>query len=180
VPIVALTGHAGNPEKRQECEDAGMQEVLSKPAQPLALESVLQRFVFHMSAEKESVNKEDQSTIAGKPLVVIDWEGCVHMCQGDSEFTHQILTAFSKELKATQNILAKAYADKDTKALRAELHRCRGGICYLKLPQLEHALETFHHAVKADPQDPQLLEKTYTELQQAMKAFWEAWKLEAR
>jgi len=162
VPIVVLTGHAGDVEKRQECIDAGIQEVLSKPVQPLALESVLQRFVLHTSAP-----------------VIIDWEGCVHMCQGDSEFTRHLLSMFSKELKATQDILAKAYADKDTKALLDELHRCRGGICYLKLPQLEYALKTFDHAVKADPQDLNELEATYTALQQAMEAFWVAWKLEA-
>jgi len=154
-----------------------MQEVLSKPAQALALESVLQRFVFHMFAEKESVMKEKQSTIAEKPPVVIDWEGCVHMCQGDPDFTHQILSVFSKELKSTQDILTKAYEDKDTKALREELHRCRGGICYLKLPQLEEALKTFHQTVKEDPQDLNALEASYMALQQAMKAFWEAWKL---
>ena len=30
VPIVALTGHAGNPERCQQCLDVGMQQVLMK------------------------------------------------------------------------------------------------------------------------------------------------------
>lgn len=47
VPIIALTGHANNPEMRQEAIEAGMQDVMSKPAQPLVLESILQNYVFH-------------------------------------------------------------------------------------------------------------------------------------
>lgn len=52
VPIVALTGHANNPEMRQEAIDTGMQEVLSKPAQPLEIESVLHNYVFKVEAQK--------------------------------------------------------------------------------------------------------------------------------
>jgi two-component system aerobic respiration control sensor histidine kinase ArcB len=47
VPIVALTGHACDPEKRKELVYAGMQEVLSKPLQQQKLEDILQRFVFN-------------------------------------------------------------------------------------------------------------------------------------
>ena len=44
LPIVAVTGHAGNAERAQECLDAGMRQVLSKPAQPKVLQAVLERF----------------------------------------------------------------------------------------------------------------------------------------
>jgi len=41
------------------------------------------------------------------------------------------------ELKMTQEILARAYAAKDSSTLRMELHRTRGGISYLTLPQID-------------------------------------------
>ncbi|MDF1654836.1 MAG: response regulator [Coxiellaceae bacterium] len=44
VPIIALTGHADNAEMRQDAIDAGMQEILSKPAQIDILKSVLERY----------------------------------------------------------------------------------------------------------------------------------------
>lgn len=44
-PIVALTGHATT-EKREECLAGGMQEVLTKPAYPAVLQSVLQQWVW--------------------------------------------------------------------------------------------------------------------------------------
>lgn len=47
VPIFALTGHANNPEMRQAAIDAGMQDVTSKPVQPVILEAILQNHVFN-------------------------------------------------------------------------------------------------------------------------------------
>jgi two-component system, OmpR family, aerobic respiration control sensor histidine kinase ArcB len=47
VPIVALTGHASDPERRQECLGAGIQEILSKPASVAVLQDTFQRFVVH-------------------------------------------------------------------------------------------------------------------------------------
>ncbi len=52
VPIVAVTGHAGNPDQRQACFDAGMQAILNKPAKSLELESALKRYVFGTQDEK--------------------------------------------------------------------------------------------------------------------------------
>jgi len=47
----------------------------------------------------------------------------------------------AEELKKTKGILDKAYAEKDTEALRFELHRTRGALAYVKLPQLTEAFE---------------------------------------
>lgn len=167
VPIVALTGHANNPETRQEAIDAGMQEVLSKPAKPLALESVLQRNVFKVEAKSEDA--------ASKSLVVIDWDASVHMCNSNPKDAHMLLSVLADDLENMKSTLSKAYVNHDTKALRDELHRIRGGVCYLKLPQLDKALEIFHEVVKDVPQDPDRLEKTYAELQQAIDNFETAW-----
>ena len=46
VPIVALTGHADNAEIHQDAIDAGMQEILIKPLQRSALETILEAYVF--------------------------------------------------------------------------------------------------------------------------------------
>ncbi len=180
VPIVALTGHANNPEMRQEALDAGMQEVLSKPAKPLTLESVLKNYVFKIKKESKRQNQISQETV--RPIntlessEVIDWNACVRMNTGNPNFATKMLSMLAEDLKDTKATLAKAYANRDTKALRAELHRARGGVCYLKLPQLEQALKEFHKAVKADPQNQEELETTYAALQHAMDTFWKTWE----
>ena len=45
VPIIELSGHADNSEMRQEALDAGMQEVMSKPAQAPVLKAILKKYV---------------------------------------------------------------------------------------------------------------------------------------
>ncbi len=176
VPIVALTGHAGDPEKQQECLNAGMQDVLSKPVQPLALESILQKYIFKIPVEKQLPQKNESLTDSQEPLAVIDWDACVRMCNGDPDFTRQLLAMLSADLKGTKEKLEKFYAGNNTQALNTELHRLRGGVCYLKLPHLENALHLFLQAVKAYPQIPEQLEKTYTNLQKAMDIFLEVWE----
>ena len=90
---------------------------------------------------------------------------------------HELLSMMTEELKKTKSSLDKAYTEKDTEALRFELHRIRGACAYVKLPQLAEALKLFHEAVKEVPQDPQKLEKTYADVQQAIENFWNAWKM---
>ena len=176
VPIVALTGHANNPEMRQDVLDAGMQEVLSKPAQPLALESVLQNYVFKVETKKQSEHQQSIPTDeTSESLVVIDWDASVRMCSNDPKFTRKMLSMMDDDLTNVKVVLSEAYAKSDTKALREELHRARGGVCYLKLPELEQTLKVFHEAVKAVPQNPDHLEKTYRALQQAIDNFKATW-----
>lgn len=177
VPIVALTGHAGNPEMRQEAIEAGMQDVLSKPAQPLALESIFKNYVFteiKKQASQETTIPEEH--VSSTSLPVIDWKACVHMCGGDPKFTRELLSILDNDLKKTKAVITEAYSKRDVDALRAELHRSRGGVCYLKLPELEETLKNFHEAIKEVPQDLLRLEKTYAELNQAIDNFKIAWE----
>lgn len=176
VPIVALTGHAENSEMRQESLDAGMQEVLSKPAQYLALEAILQEYVFKIGTQKPTCETLVSSEKTVELLDIIDWDACVHMCNGDPDSTYKMLSMLAVDLENTKAILAEAYANNDLKALRAELHRARGGVCYLKVPQLEYALRTFHETIKVASPDPERLKQTCADLQEAIDAFQAVWK----
>ena len=78
VPIVALTGHAHEAEKRQACLSAGMQAVLSKPIGRPELESALKNYVYRAIAqEKSTYGTSTLTDIAVEPRDIIDWEGCV-------------------------------------------------------------------------------------------------------
>jgi two-component system, OmpR family, aerobic respiration control sensor histidine kinase ArcB len=172
VPIVALTGHGSNWERKEEALAAGMQGVFSKPLSSSALESLMQQYVFN-SEEKLASLKATEPTVADAQGIVpiIDWPQCLKQYNGDEGFVRQLLSDLAIDLKISQEKLAKAYKAHDDSALRTELHRLVGGAAYLSLPQLSKALAEFHEAVKDKPQNTKRLEETYMHLQQAIDAF---------
>lgn len=174
VPIVGLTGHAANTAMRQKSLCAGMQEVLSKPAEPLVLESVFNRFIFEWPEKVGCVESTQESEM--ELHAAIDWDACVRMCGGDANFARELLSMLIEDLKKTKALLTKAFENQDIRALLAELHRTRGGVCYLKLPQLEYALIAFHEAVKAAPRDSGRVKQTYIDLQKAIDKFRMVWE----
>lgn len=170
-PIIALTGHANNHEKKEETLAVGMQEIFTKPLTLSELESLMQQYVFNVRTEPQSI----ESTIADAqhPPQVINWTESLQQCGGDKDYLRELLAELGIDLKISQERIAKAYAMHDDGTLRAELHRVRGGVVYFTLPELDKGLTDLHEAVKANPPNPEQLEKTYMHLQQAMNAFWQ-------
>ena len=174
VPIIALTGHADDLEKKKEALAAGMQEVLSKPLPTFVLESLLERYIFKPEQDLATPHKETKSPIAETQKIaqVIDWDNCIRQCGGDEKCLREVLSILADDLKISQEKITNAYEAHDLDALRAELHRVRGGVVYLTLPQLDKALLEFHEATKEEPQDLKRLENANNCLQQATKEFW--------
>ncbi|MDF3054856.1 MAG: two component system histidine kinase [Gammaproteobacteria bacterium] len=174
VPIVALTGHADDSMMRQRCLDAGMQEVCSKPAYPLMLEQIFQRFVFHKECSQQKNNVAED--IAETNGVVIDWQGCVHMTGGNEDMAREILLLISDDMINAMHTIEKYYPARDAKVLRAELHRVLGGVAYVRLPKLESALKDFQDAVKAEPPNFSEWERTYETLKKVTGQFQDAFR----
>lgn len=170
IPIIALTGHASDSDKREKALEAGMQDVFSKPLPPSKLESILQKYA--LKSKREAVHKKSNTSKKQKTAEIIDWEVCVDQLNGDENCVRELLAGLAVDLKISQEKIAKAFVAHDEDALRTELHRVRGGVCYLTLPQLDRALASFHEAVKAKPQNQEQIEHTYELLQKAMDAFW--------
>ncbi len=70
LPIIAVTGHANDPEKRNEAFAAGMQDVCPKPLQTSTLEILLEHFVYKRRKEQTDINdcasrdnESDQATL---------------------------------------------------------------------------------------------------------------------
>jgi two-component system aerobic respiration control sensor histidine kinase ArcB len=104
-------------------------------------------------------------------LPIINWEATVAMCNHDPSRARGLLSLLSEELQKTQDNFKAAYFARDVKILRDELHRTLGGVVYLRLPQLEHALRTFHQSVKAKPLDWNECERRYLQMQEAIEIF---------
>ena len=144
-----------------------MQELMAKPATPSSLEAMLNR---HVHAKNEDIQKlNDAKTI-------IDWPFSIRMHDNDEEITREILDHVYEGLLESEKIIDTGYAQKNIKRLRDEIHKVKGGVCYLRLPQLERALNDFHITLKEDPIVPEAVDKEYQGLKVAMKNFKEAYE----
>ena len=161
IPVIALTGHV---DKEGICLEAGMQELLAKPANPATIEAILDKYVLPMPDKKDV----DYDT------TIIDWNCCVKMLDNSEAIAKEILQMCAEDLTESSSIINKAYLDNNIRTLRSELHKVRGGVCYLKLPELERALKDFHLTAREHPQDPKEMEKHYEVLKHAIQNFQEA------
>ena len=77
VPIVAITGHADNPESRQECLDAGVCKMLCKPAKKSSLNDIFNQYVFHSKQDNynnQELSKSNVDNLTDYEEKIIDWE----------------------------------------------------------------------------------------------------------
>jgi len=97
------------------------------------------------------------------------------MYDGHAETVRRLFVLCMKELKRTQCSLSESYKKQDIAGLKAELHRCLGGILYFRCPDLEHALRAFQKALKVSRFGHSDIEKSYIALESAMTELLAAW-----
>jgi two-component system, OmpR family, aerobic respiration control sensor histidine kinase ArcB len=172
VSIVAVTGHANDPEKRKECLDAGMNDVLSKPIQTARLESTFMKFVFHTHQKDEKKTSVSTDDKAKKPdQLIIDWESSLKLYGGDEEATKELLAVAASSLEESMKAFDPLYKSKDLIGLQDELHTILGGIAYLRLPKVENSLRDFQAAVKREPADNAEWDVSYNQLKKVVALF---------
>ncbi len=159
IPIIALTGHQS---ENEHCLKVGMQDVLLKPAESETLVAIVEKHALPQSLAN-----------AGEDTSIIDWATCVAMCGGIEDDAREILGLCATDLNKTRTILDEAFRTSDSQSLCDELHRVSGGVCYLKLPELEKALDVFHQVVGKDSAKMDDMNETYDDLKQAIAHFQE-------
>lgn len=179
IPIIALTGHACDAEKRQEALEAGMQAVLNKPASPSELKLILDQYVLNkcqqVSALDFSAINADSPVLANSKEV-INWEESLNRWNNDKVFVDQLLNSMAEDLKLTKERLETCYKEKNMEAIGAELHRVRGALHFIKLPQLEKAVVQFQNILKEKTLNSMQMKKAYVKIQKTIDTFWEARK----
>ncbi|MCP4474039.1 MAG: response regulator, partial [Gammaproteobacteria bacterium] len=181
VPIIALTGHAGHSDKGQEAKAAGMQAILTKPAKPVELEHILQQY----SPDNKMTNQSEFDPCSVPDHIldksefndVINWGNCVQQCNGDPNYARNLLSELVEDFENNvKQALSEIYNRQDKTAMREELHRIRGGVCYFDLPQLERALEALHLTLYEKEISSEKVKKLYRALQQYIDTFCMTWR----
>ena len=80
-------------------------------------------------------------------LSVIDWLGCIDRLENHHKVC-ELLLILAKDLEEKKDILHEAYVQQDVKKMLYLLSYMMSGVCYLKLPQLEQALQACFEAIK--------------------------------
>ena len=177
IPIVALTGHAGEACKK-DCLSAGMNDVIIKPAQPLSLQAALQQWVWNIAPAVQRTDELLETPISNNlaSLSLVDWQRTLDTLGLDEKTIQHLLMELSDDLKKTKQIIAQTYSKQNIDSLCEELHRALGGVVFFKLPRLEQAMRDFQKAVKAKPQDKVATDAAYNVLNQTLEAFFEIFK----
>ena len=161
VPIVALTAHE---DQRPMCIDAGMQDMMQKPAQLLMLENILHRHVLPQITETVQPENVDAD--------IMDWDACLALFPFSGKAVNSFVQLCVGELQGSEVVLAEALKERDVAILRAECHKMRGGISYFKLPEVERTLHEFHTQLKTEPQSFELIHQAYDVYIEALKRFY--------
>ena len=85
-----------------------------------------------------------------------------------------MIQLFVGEISTIKPIIIKSFEQRDVIALSQALHRIRGAIAYLILPELGKALEVFQKSVYDAWDDENILQKNYDAAMRAMDNFLKA------
>lgn len=127
IPIVALTAHALR-EEREKCLAVGMDDFVTKPFKPEALDAVLERWIKPSQSEigkpepkvEESPSTEDLFTIDPS---VLDELGAA----GGAELVREIVALYVVDARDQMRLLRQAAEKGDASSVQQAAHRLKGG-----------------------------------------------------
>ncbi len=133
IPIIAVTAST-NFEIRKQCQEAGMNSVLTKPFRPTKILSIVQRWKGQRDQgqfEDEYLSQEYNHTL--QQGADLEQEDLINYDQALLEFSgngtllndamHHFINALSDQIKAMNDYLVQGRLD----LIRSEAHKIRGG-----------------------------------------------------
>ena len=118
IPVIALTAHAMQSDK-EKCLALGMNDYLSKPIEPTALQEVLGRFVNSQSRQSCPISMQHEE---------LDIEELIQKFDGDVDFFNQLVSQFA--ILAEKRLLAldTAITNNDSETVFLEAHALKSEI----------------------------------------------------
>jgi PAS domain S-box-containing protein len=121
VPICAMTARA-MPGDREACLAAGMDDYLTKPLRPAALEAVVRRFAAGAREAQGGARRDPVPEL----LPVLDRARAVELAQGRVELLSRIVAILADDLPKRLGALREAARVGDAARLAGEAHALRG------------------------------------------------------
>jgi len=173
LPIIAMTANA-MADDRERCLQAGMNDHIAKPIDPVALYDTLARWVDVSRMQAVQALEMTVVNIPLEPPVIagLDCHDGLIRVGGDLSLYGDILTKFHRSQAAAWQALQQSVADGDMQETGALLHTLKGvcgnigaGDVHAELSRIEAVLDT---AGVLSPTDIAALEEPFSSLMQAI------------
>jgi len=125
VPIVAMTAQTQD-EARQECMDAGMDDLLPKPVRIDDLRATFERWAPERSEQEGVIVEDDTVPLRDEVAATFAVEDVLERYGGDVELLKEIVETFLDDAPTQMEVLRKAFAEQDMATLHRVSHGLKG------------------------------------------------------
>ncbi|MBE9608781.1 response regulator [Chitinilyticum piscinae] len=166
LPVIAMTAHALQ-EERQRCNDAGMNDHISKPIDPQALLLTLQRWYRQPAAQQTPAQAVPPSagTTGPRELAGIDYAEGLHRLNGKEKLYHDVLRQFAGNYATYAAQIESARQRGDWLETARLLHTLKGVAGNIGAGLLAHCAEKLEMQVKESGWQPESFQSLAGELE---------------
>ncbi len=152
LPIIAMTAHAMEPERRR-CLEAGMDDYLAKPVEPVKLVATIARWVGDavLSSGASTSSAHDAAGDLPGTLPPFDLADALARVKGRRRLLYGLIVKFGQTYEIVMMEMQDCLARQQWGDLRKRVHRLHGASASLSLRHLAATCETAEQALaKAD------------------------------
>ena len=132
-PFVALTAHSDDA-KKERAKQTGFLALYNKPLLQQHADKILADFI------KDNTLVDNQEAVD----IIVSQE----ITGGDKETVIQLLNVLIASFSKDKNLFEIAFHNNDFKQARELFHKFRGGLSYIRAPEVERLAKELHEAVK--------------------------------
>lgn len=171
IPIIAMTANAMMGD-RERCLQAGMNDYLSKPIDPLALSEILEKYLASASPFA------GQATVGRPSNSWLDVRGALDRLGGNTRLYLKLLAKFQEQHQHAVPSIAEFLSKNNPIAARGLAHTLKGTAANLGMTRLSAQAQRMESAIKSqEPDLASLLAELQHEMDQVLQSIGEVHQL---